>query len=197
MHKGYKCLHAATGRVYISRDVGFDENIYPFAHKNLAYTSSTLISESVLLPWLSSLSPQSAPVLNEPTDHVNVSVSLPNDVSSSDVVQHVADPNDSTIVLLRFQYEMKMLWKHPKYNFNGHALALNVTFNAQRNLLMAQSDIIQLREVLLLNVLLSLNLPLLLMPWLIRDGLLLCKRRLMHWHKIKHGIWFPNHRVQM
>ena len=31
MHKGYKCLHVPTNRVYISRDVVFDENLFPFA----------------------------------------------------------------------------------------------------------------------------------------------------------------------
>ncbi|KAG8087751.1 hypothetical protein GUJ93_ZPchr0010g8326 [Zizania palustris] len=30
-HKGYKCLHIPTGRIYISRDVTFDERIFPFA----------------------------------------------------------------------------------------------------------------------------------------------------------------------
>jgi histone deacetylase 1/2 len=31
MHKGFKCLEVATGRVYISRNVIFDENIFLFA----------------------------------------------------------------------------------------------------------------------------------------------------------------------
>jgi hypothetical protein len=30
-HKGYKCFDHTTGRVYISRDVIFDENIFPFS----------------------------------------------------------------------------------------------------------------------------------------------------------------------
>jgi hypothetical protein len=30
MHKGYMCLELKTGRVYISRDVVFDEQIFPF-----------------------------------------------------------------------------------------------------------------------------------------------------------------------
>ena len=33
LHKGYKCLDPATGRVYISRDVIFDETKYPFSRK--------------------------------------------------------------------------------------------------------------------------------------------------------------------
>lgn len=37
MHKGYKCLDVEEGWAYISRDVIFDENIYPFAslHPNV------------------------------------------------------------------------------------------------------------------------------------------------------------------
>jgi histone deacetylase 1/2 len=30
-HKGYKCLDVTTGRVYISRNVIFDEHVYPFS----------------------------------------------------------------------------------------------------------------------------------------------------------------------
>jgi hypothetical protein len=32
MHKGYKCLDTKSGRVYISQDVIFDENIFPFSN---------------------------------------------------------------------------------------------------------------------------------------------------------------------
>jgi histone deacetylase 1/2 len=32
IHKGYKCLHIPTNRVCISRDVVFDETVFPFAH---------------------------------------------------------------------------------------------------------------------------------------------------------------------
>ena len=31
LHKGFKCLDISTGRVYISRDVVFDETVFPFA----------------------------------------------------------------------------------------------------------------------------------------------------------------------
>lgn len=30
-HKGYKCLHTSTNRVYYSRDVLFKESVFPFA----------------------------------------------------------------------------------------------------------------------------------------------------------------------
>jgi hypothetical protein len=29
LHKGFKCLEPSTGRVYISRDVVFDEHVFP------------------------------------------------------------------------------------------------------------------------------------------------------------------------
>jgi len=53
LHKGYKCLDIATGRIYISKDVTFDENIFPFSelHPN---AGSRLCSEINLLhPMLS------------------------------------------------------------------------------------------------------------------------------------------------
>jgi histone deacetylase 1/2 len=30
IHKGYKCLHIPTNRIYISRDIMFDEHVFPF-----------------------------------------------------------------------------------------------------------------------------------------------------------------------
>jgi hypothetical protein len=49
LHKGFKCLDVAEGRVYISRDVVFDEDVYPFAslHPN---AGPRLRSEILLLP---------------------------------------------------------------------------------------------------------------------------------------------------
>jgi hypothetical protein len=32
LHKGYKCLHQDTGCVYISREVIFDEAMFPFSN---------------------------------------------------------------------------------------------------------------------------------------------------------------------
>jgi hypothetical protein len=48
MHKGYKCLYISTGRVYISRDVVFYEEVFPFSmlHPN---ASARLKSEIALL----------------------------------------------------------------------------------------------------------------------------------------------------
>jgi histone deacetylase 1/2 len=44
LHKGYKCLHVPTNRMYISRDVIFDENVFPFSNMPLHSTQSTLSS---------------------------------------------------------------------------------------------------------------------------------------------------------
>jgi hypothetical protein len=48
MHKGYKCLELKSGRVYISHDVVFDEQIFPFEdlHEN---TGAKLRQEISLL----------------------------------------------------------------------------------------------------------------------------------------------------
>jgi hypothetical protein len=44
MHKGYECLDCRTGRIYISREVIFNEAIFPFA------TPSVVIDFTALLP---------------------------------------------------------------------------------------------------------------------------------------------------
>jgi hypothetical protein len=48
-HKGYKCLNIATCHVYISHDVIFDENVFPFASLH-ANAGARLRSEISLLP---------------------------------------------------------------------------------------------------------------------------------------------------
>ena len=49
IHKGFKCLDHKTGRIYISRDVVFDETLFPFSklHSN---AGARLQSEILLLP---------------------------------------------------------------------------------------------------------------------------------------------------
>jgi hypothetical protein len=55
LHKGYKCLEIKTGRVYISRDVIFDETQFPFSklHPNAGArlrTEISLLPQSLLNP---------------------------------------------------------------------------------------------------------------------------------------------------
>jgi hypothetical protein len=49
MHKGFKCLDISEGRVYISRDVIFDETVFPFSELH-ANTGARLLGEILLLP---------------------------------------------------------------------------------------------------------------------------------------------------
>jgi hypothetical protein len=46
-HKGVKCLDIATGRVYVSRDVVFDEAVFPF--QNLHPNVGALLRKEILL----------------------------------------------------------------------------------------------------------------------------------------------------
>jgi len=39
-HKGYKCFHSEMDRIFISRDVIFHEEVFPFSHKNSSSESS-------------------------------------------------------------------------------------------------------------------------------------------------------------
>jgi hypothetical protein len=49
LHKGYKCLDISTGHVYISRDVIFDETIFPFAEIH-PRTGAHYTNDVLLLP---------------------------------------------------------------------------------------------------------------------------------------------------
>lgn len=66
MHKGFKCLDISTGRIYISRDVVFDESIFPFAslHEN---AGARLRSEILLLP---------SSLLNAPSHGMQIHVTM-------------------------------------------------------------------------------------------------------------------------
>jgi hypothetical protein len=88
-HKGYKCLHPPTGRIYISRDVVFHESIFPFSSSSsvskpefqpsctVLPSSLTFPKHSVQLPYTTS-TPASSAV--SPTSG---SASSPPSISSS------------------------------------------------------------------------------------------------------------------
>jgi histone deacetylase 1/2 len=49
-HKGYKCLHVPSNRVYISRDVVFDENVFSFAALPTPNTPTPSMHSSPISP---------------------------------------------------------------------------------------------------------------------------------------------------
>jgi hypothetical protein len=69
-HKGYKCLHLDSGRVYISRDVIFHEDQFPFAAVSPVSPSPSPVQAPVLPPLL-------------PTPPVTSQLQIPAVVSSS------------------------------------------------------------------------------------------------------------------
>lgn len=71
MHKGFKCFGVSSGRVYVSRDVIFDENLYPFStlHANaVARLRSKIIN---LSPSLLNLGFGKEPVADHVTNDCN------------------------------------------------------------------------------------------------------------------------------
>ena len=77
-HRGYKCLDASTGKIYVSRHVVFDENHFPFDSPSLVTVSPVTVSqnsESVTFPSRliipNTLPPSTANLL--PIDHAPLS----------------------------------------------------------------------------------------------------------------------------
>jgi hypothetical protein len=60
VHKGFKCLDVVGGHAYISRDVAFDETVYPFAKLN-PNAGTRLRSKILLLPSSSKTLDTSSP----------------------------------------------------------------------------------------------------------------------------------------
>jgi hypothetical protein len=73
MHKGFKCLDVADGRVYISRDVVFNETVFPFSKLN-PNAGARLHSEILLLPSHLSVIPPGCELLNDPCTNVQTNV---------------------------------------------------------------------------------------------------------------------------
>jgi hypothetical protein len=72
LHKGFKCLDVATSRIYISRDVTFDEGVFPFSKLHLN-AGAKLRSEVHLLPELFPFTPVEAGHDGMVAPHTNVS----------------------------------------------------------------------------------------------------------------------------
>lgn len=104
-HKGYKCFHRETGRMYISRDVVFDENKFPFAEHTQNLDSPTYVS--VYLPLLTPLSSFPSdepaidndhtrdPIISVPNNDASASISAPNLVGSSREASSTSDSGDT------------------------------------------------------------------------------------------------------
>jgi hypothetical protein len=82
MHKGYKCLDRTTGRIYISRDVVFDESVFPFATPGVSVDVSTL-EQAIRFP--SDEPVISEPVRNYDLSYLSIDPSVPSVVVSSQV----------------------------------------------------------------------------------------------------------------
>jgi hypothetical protein len=80
-HKGYKCFDRTTGQVYISRDVNFDENVFPFASQPV-FTSPNTSHHPTLLPVLPKNSAYVKQALTGPPPSPTEPSSFPNPVTS-------------------------------------------------------------------------------------------------------------------
>lgn len=96
-HKGYKCLDIAPGRIYISRDVVFDESVFPFAALR-PNACARLRAEISLLPFHLQSNAASG-VLNLDTDLLPTSSHRAREPSSVQVPSS-ADPSPDHVVML-------------------------------------------------------------------------------------------------
>ncbi|XP_071680293.1 uncharacterized protein [Lolium perenne] len=74
LHKGVKCLDVSTGRVYVSRDVVFDEKVFPFA--SLRPNAGALLKKEILL-LPTSLTSNSHGVAQHTDDHMSPIIPVP------------------------------------------------------------------------------------------------------------------------
>jgi hypothetical protein len=107
MHKGFKCLDVAAGRVYNSRDVVFDESVYHFSKLN-PNVSVRLRSEVLLLP--NHIQPNNLPTPGvELIDYSNINalvipVTANATLSSGQIVEISTSNNEATLGVRRPQF---------------------------------------------------------------------------------------------
>jgi histone deacetylase 1/2 len=78
LHKGFKCLDVKTGRVYISRDVVFDENIFLFSE--LHANAGARLREEVLLLPSHLLNPLGDELIDDQETNTNITNNIDEDV---------------------------------------------------------------------------------------------------------------------
>jgi hypothetical protein len=66
MHKGFKCLNPSTDHIYISRDIIFDESVFPFVSLN-PNAGARYHSDVLLLPSTPSGNNDLTNMANAPT----------------------------------------------------------------------------------------------------------------------------------
>jgi hypothetical protein len=66
MHKGFKCLDISTGRIYISRDVVFDEQVFPFSKLHTNAGAHLRYEIELLPPTLFDLSSFGSTTIHDP-----------------------------------------------------------------------------------------------------------------------------------
>jgi hypothetical protein len=92
-HKGYRCLHIPSGRIYISRNVVFDETMFPF-HTN-SMSAATQSTQPIHLPSTLQLFP-SPHVTPSPThDPPLVPLEPSSSLSPHNSQTHVAQPSSA------------------------------------------------------------------------------------------------------
>jgi hypothetical protein len=90
-HKGYKCFHPETGRIFVSHDVIFHEEVFPFSHakhnskssptepssSNSVFVSLPISPTRELVPNFPNSFPSSPPIPVSPTSPATLSPSTP------------------------------------------------------------------------------------------------------------------------